>query len=164
MTHFGFTEAQKEAIYDWLHEALSINVVFANQNIEQEAKPLAIVGVVFPRTHANMRPDKKRDGTTTNILKFHETCTLSIMIKDNKDALVYANIIERSLHTNNVKTMLKAVGLFFRYTEPIVHNSVELSDKLESTAIIDVRFGLASEITEERDIIEEVETIYEEDS
>lgn len=160
---FSFSEAQRNVIYDWLHELLDINIVFSGQSFQQESKPLAIIGVVTPRSHANLRPDTQRDGTTTNILKFHENCTLSIMIKDNKDALIYANNIERSLHTKHVRKLLKSVGLFFMYTHPIIATNKELSDKNEYTSIIDIRFGLSSTVEEERDIIEEVEISYQED-
>lgn len=157
----GLTEAQKIAIYNWLHTETGANVIFAGQRNNRPNKDLVVVNVTAPPKTDAMGPDKQRDGSIYVKNKFHKSFTLSIAVLARKDSGCIVGLVEDSVFKKSVKDTLAAAGLYCRHCLGSTNTTGELIDRLEYMSTIDFRFGVTSNFIEERDIIEDVEIEYD---
>ena len=157
---FGLTTEQQTAIFNWVKGVVGTDPLYSGQTINKPPKPLAVIDVIMPPKNENLLHDKSRDDVNVTTT-YHKVCTISVSIMSDTDSTVLGSDLEESVDKVEVKTALKAAGLFCRYCLSNASTRYKLTDRYEYRSIVDFKFGLTSSFDETRDIIETVELLYE---
>jgi hypothetical protein len=164
---FSLTQAQERALYTWAQVNTGITVFYAGQETEKPARPYLTLSMLTPPTSQYLQPTKIGATETTKIANYSEIFTLSILAKDDTDAMRYCNQLLYSLDKNDVKALLHQVGLYPKYCHAPVSSEkkvfLPLATKIEYNAVLDVVFGRTTAVSAVRSIITDVEITYEED-
>jgi len=164
----------EDALYDWVHNVLGINVQWANQAEPQSEYPFVLLSIEGPTeigTGDEKRISEKLDdvGAGLDLFEYEHRGQREITFEaqinvgppQNQDPRCHgkalASKLLASLNLQEYWIPLDTAGLSVIAPLPITDASLTVADMFIDRRVFEVRFGLASSVTEDIEIIQKAE-------
>ncbi len=166
-------EAVEDALVAWVSAVLDINLQLLWENGPQESRPFATIGISGP-FHLSIvderRFEEKLDSggnptdTYQNKVVGQREIVVSVQIEVDKadgrnasrHARAMATRLQSSLELDVISEPLEAVGLAMREKMPVQDISLTIANVQVSRSLTEYRFGIASVVAEDKEIVERV--------